>query len=176
MARVFFLLKKVISYNNFMRIRIIAIGKIKEDYLKSGISEYLKRIKPYCQIEVVEVSDSPVKDNPNQGEIDHVKNEEGKRVLKFIKNSDFLINLDLNCKEFSSEEFAAFIEKKMEIAGAFLTFIIGGSYGLSDELKARANTSISLSKMTFLHQMTRLVLLEQIYRSFKILNNETYHK
>ena len=159
-----------------MRIRIIAIGKIKEDYLKSGISEYLKRIRPYCDIEIIEVNDSSVRDNPNQSEIERVKNEEGKRVLKLLKTGEFCVNLDLEKQEFSSEEFAAFLEKKLEIAGAFLTFIIGGSYGLSDELKQRANASISLSKMTFLHQMTRLVLLEQIYRGFKILNHETYHK
>ena len=159
-----------------MRIRIIAIGKIKEDYLKSGISEYLKRIRPYCDIEIIEVNDSPVRDNPNQSEIERVKNEEGKRVLKLLKTGEFWVNLDLGKQEFSSEEFAAFLEKKLEIAGAFLTFVIGGSYGLSDELKQRANASISLSKMTFLHQMTRLVLLEQIYRGFKILNHETYHK
>lgn len=159
-----------------MKIRIIAIGKIKEDYLKLGISEYLKRIRPYSEIEIVEVQDSPIPDNPSFAEIEKAKNEEGKRVLKFLKKGDFAINLDLNCREFSSEEFAAFLQKKMEIAGAFLNFIIGGSYGLSDELKKRANTSISLSKLTFLHQMTRLVLLEQIYRSFKILNHETYHK
>ncbi len=159
-----------------MKIRIIAIGKIKEDYLKSGILEYQKRIKPYCDIEIIEVNDSPVKDNPNQAEIEKVKNEEGKRVLKLLKKSDFCINLDLGKEEFTSEKFSAFLMKKLEIAGSFLTFIIGGSYGLSDELKERGNASISLSKMTFLHQMTRLVLLEQIYRSFKILNNETYHK
>ncbi len=159
-----------------MRIRIIAIGKIKEDYLKSGIFEYVKRIKPYCDVEIVEVADSSVKDNPNQSDIERAKNEEGKRVLKLVKSSDVLINLDMNCREFSSEEFATFLQKKLEFAGAFLTFVIGGSYGLSDELKKRANTSISLSKMTFLHQMTRLVLLEQIYRCFKILNHETYHK
>lgn len=159
-----------------MRIRIIAIGKIKEDYLKSGIFEYVKRIKPYCDVEIVEVADSSVKDNPNQSDIERAKNEEGKRVLKLVKSSDVLINLDMNCREFSSEEFAIFLQKKLEFAGAFLTFVIGGSYGLSDELKKRANTSISLSKMTFLHQMTRLVLLEQIYRCFKILNHETYHK
>jgi len=159
-----------------MKIRIIAIGKIKEDYLKSGILEYQKRIKPYCDLEIIEVSDSPVKDNPNEAEIEKVKNEEGKRVLKLLKKSDFCINLDLGKEEFTSEKFSAFLMKKLEIAGSFLTFIIGGSYGLSDELKERGNASISLSKMTFLHQMTRLVLLEQIYRSFKILNNETYHK
>ena len=96
--------------------------------------------------------------------------------MKLLKTGEFCVNLDLGKQEFSSEEFAAFLEKKLEIAGAFLTFVIGGSYGLSDELKQRANASISLSKMTFLHQMTRLVLLEQIYRGFKILNHETYHK
>ena len=159
-----------------MRIRIIAIGKIKEDYLKLGISEYLKRIKPYSEIEIIEVQDTPVPDSPSFAEIEKIKNIEGERVLKLLKNSDFVINLDMNCKEFLSEEFAGFLQKKMEIAGAFLTFVIGGSYGLSNDLKNRANTSISLSKMTFLHQMTRLVLLEQIYRSFKILNHETYHK
>ena len=159
-----------------MRIRIIAIGKIKEDYLKSGISEYLKRIKPYCNIEIIEVQDSPVKENAKEKEIEMIKSEEGKRVLKLVKNGDLVVNLDMNCREFSSEEFAQFLQKEVEIAGAFLTFVIGGSYGLSDELKKRANASISLSKLTFLHQMTRLVLLEQIYRSFKILNHETYHK
>lgn len=159
-----------------MKIRVISIGKIKEDYLKQGIAEYLKRIKPYCQIEIVEVNDSSITDNPNISEIAKVKNEEGLRVLKLLKPNDYVINLDLNCWEFSSEEFAEFLQKKLEFAGAFLTFVIGGSYGLSDALKQRANTSISLSKMTFLHQMSRLVLLEQIYRSFKILNHETYHK
>ena len=159
-----------------MRIRIIAVGKVKEDYLKSGILEYIKRIRPYCEIDIVEVNDSSLKDNPNKNEICRAKDEEGSRVLRLVKKSDFCINLDLNCQEYTSEKFAEFLQKNMEIAGAFLTFIIGGSYGLSDELKKRANASISLSKLTFLHQMTRLVLLEQIYRSFKILNNETYHK
>lgn len=159
-----------------MKIRVISIGKIKEDYLKQGIAEYLKRIKPYCQIEIIEVNDSSITDSQNISEIVKVKNEEGLRVLKLLKPNDYVINLDLNCSEFSSEEFAQFLQKKLEFAGAFLTFVIGGSYGLSDALKQRANFAISLSKMTLLHQMTRLVLLEQIYRSFKILNHETYHK
>lgn len=159
-----------------MKIRIIAVGKIKDNYLKEGIAEYLKRIRPYCNIEIIEVADSPVKDSPSKSEIEMVKKEEGKRILKNLKNGDFAVNLDLNCRDFTSEEFAKFIDKKLADSGSFLTFIIGGSYGLSDEIKQRANYSISLSKMTFLHQMTRLILLEQIYRSFKILNNETYHK
>ena len=158
-----------------MKIKLYCIGKIKEQYLKDGINEYLKRISPYSNIEIVEVIDSKVKDNPNKADIEKAKNEEGDRVLKLIKN-DYLIGLDMNKPEFTSEEFASFIEKKMVEGGSSISFVIGGSYGLSDALKNRCNTSISLSKLTFLHQMTRLILLEQIYRAFKILNNETYHK
>lgn len=158
-----------------MKIKVFCIGKIKEQYLREGIAEYVKRISPYSSIEIIEVIDSKVKDNPNDSDIKKAKDEEGSRVLKLLKN-EYLIGLDLNKKEFTSEEFAEFISKKMSEGGATIAFVIGGSYGLSDELKARCNTSITLSKMTFLHQMTRLILLEQIYRAFKILNNETYHK
>lgn len=158
-----------------MKIKIYAIGKIKEQYLKDGINEYLKRISPYANIEIIEVADSKVKDNPNESDIKKAKDEEGERVLKIIKN-DYLIGLDMNKKEFLSEEFADFISNKMVEGGSSISFVIGGSYGLSEKLKNRCNSSISLSKMTFLHQMTRLILLEQIYRAFKILNNETYHK
>ena len=159
-----------------MRIRILAIGKIKEPYLKQGIDEYLKRIKPYCQIEVVEVNDEPVNDNPKDADIERVKNLEGEKVLKLLKPQDYLISLDLNKKQLTSEEFAKYIEDKLVLGGSTINFVIGGSYGLSDALKKRANDAISLSNMTFLHQMTRLILLEQIYRAFKINRNETYHK
>ena len=159
-----------------MKIRIIAVGKIKETYLKSGIDEYLKRIKPYSQIEIIEVLDEPVSDNPNESIIKIVKDKEGQKVLKYLKPNDYVISLDLNKKEFTSEEFAVYLNKKFEIGKSNITFVIGGSYGLSDELKNRANDAISLSKMTFLHQMTRLILLEQIYRAFKINKNEVYHK
>ena len=158
-----------------MNIKIYCIGKIKEQYLKDGISEYLKRLSPYAKTEIIEVMDSKVKDNPNDFDITKAKNEEGERVLKLIKN-DYLIGLDLNKKEFTSEEFAEFIEQKFVEGGSSISFVIGGSYGLSENLKKRCNSSISLSKLTYLHQMTRLILLEQIYRAFKILNNETYHK
>ena len=158
-----------------MKIKIYCIGKIKEQYLKDGINEYIKRILPYSNIEIVEVADSKIKDNPNQFDIDKAKNEEGERVLKLLK-TDYLIGLDMNKQEFTSEDFASFIHKKMIEGGSNISFVIGGSYGLSSALKERCNTSISLSKLTFLHQMTRLILLEQIYRAFKILNNETYHK
>ena len=159
-----------------MKIRIYAIGKIKENYLKIGIDEYLKKIKPYSQIEIVEVNDEAIPNNPNNSEIEIAKNKEGERVLQLLKPGEFLIGLDLGKKELESPAFAEYLNKKMENSGASLSFVIGGSYGLSDELKNRCNDSISLSKMTFLHQMTRLILLEQIYRAFKILRNETYHK
>lgn len=159
-----------------MKIKLYAIGKIKENYLKVGIEEYLTRIKPYSNLEIIEVKDEPISDNPSLKDIEKAKDIEGSRVIKLLKNNEYLISLDLNKKQFKSEEFAAFLMKKLEENGSNISFVIGGSYGLSDELKARSNYSISLSDMTFLHQMTRLILLEQIYRAFKILNKETYHK
>ncbi|MBR0439221.1 MAG: 23S rRNA (pseudouridine(1915)-N(3))-methyltransferase RlmH [Bacilli bacterium] len=159
-----------------MKIKIYAIGKIKENYLKVGINEYLERIKPYSNIEIIEVSDEPIVDNPKESDIKLAINNEGKKVLKLIKENEYLIGLDLNKKELNSVEFADFLIKKFVIGGSNISFVIGGSYGLSEELKNRCNDSISLSKMTFLHQMTRLILLEQIYRAFKINRNETYHK
>lgn len=159
-----------------MKVKILAIGKIKEPYLRNGIDEFLKRLRPYTQIEIIEVMDEAVCDNPNQSQIELVKQKEGKKILKLLKDSDYLITLDLDKKQLKSEEFAAFLEEKFVKGNSQINFLIGGSYGLSDELKARANDSISLSKMTFTHQMTRLFLLEQIYRAFKINRNETYHK
>ena len=159
-----------------MKIRLLTIGKIKEAYLKSGIEDFLKRLKPYCNIEIIEVMDEPIPDNPKESEITLAKEKEGKEILKYLKDSDYLISLDLNKKQLKSEEFAAFLEKSFILGGSTINFVIGGSYGLSDELKRRANDSISLSNMTFTHQMTRLILLEQIYRGFKIIKHETYHK
>ena len=159
-----------------MKIKIYAIGKIKEQYLKVGINEYLNRIKPYAQIEIVEVNDEPIVDNPHASEIKKAIDLEGQKVIKLLKPSEYLIGLDLNKKELNSPEFADYLNEKMVLGGSSISFVIGGSYGLSDELKNRCNDSISLSKMTFLHQMTRLILLEQIYRAFKINRNETYHK
>ena len=159
-----------------MKIRIYAIGKIKDAYLKMGIEEYLKKIKPYTDIEIIEVKDESISENPHDSEIKKAIDIEGSRIIKLLKNNEYLIALDLNKKEYTSPEFAKYINDKLELNGANISFVIGGSYGLSDELKNRCNDSISLSKMTFLHQMTRLILLEQIYRAFKINRNETYHK
>lgn len=159
-----------------MKIRIISIGKIKEPYLKQGIQEYQNRLKPYVNLEIIEVNDEPCPEKPNDSQINKVKNVEGEKVMKLLKPSDYVITLDLNKKQMTSPEFAKFINDKMVLGGSSITFLIGGSYGLSDELKLRANDSFSLSNMTFLHQMTRLILLEQIYRAYKINKNEVYHK
>lgn len=158
-----------------MKIKIYAIGKIK-DFYKLGVDEYLKRLSSYSQIEVIELKDESIQDNPSEGEIKKAKDNEGKRVLSLLKDKEYLIALDLNKKEMTSEQFASYINNKLETNGSKISFVIGGSYGLSDELKNRVNDSISLSTLTFPHQLARLILLEQLFRAFKILNNETYHK
>ena len=159
-----------------MKIKIYAIGHLKEAYLKQGINEYLERLKPYAQTEIIEVNDEPIPNNPSSGDIEIAKNKEGQKVLKLLRKDEYLIGLDLVKKQPTSEEFAKYLEDKFVLGGANLSFVIGGSYGLSDELKARCQDRIGLSNMTFLHQMTRLILLEQIYRAFKINRNEVYHK
>lgn len=159
-----------------MKIKIYAIGKMKNDFFKQGVNEYQKRLKPYVDVEIIELQDEAVRDNASEKEIEIVKNKEGQKVLKLLKTSEYLISLDLDKKQLKSPAFAEYLQNKLQIGGASISFVIGGSYGLSDELKSRANDSISLSQMTFLHTMTRLILLEQIYRAFKIINNETYHK
>ena len=159
-----------------MKIKIYAIGHLKEAYLKQGINEYLERLKPYATTEIVEVNDEPIPNNPSSSDIEIAKNKEGQRVIKLLRKDEYLIGLDLVKKQPTSEEFAKYLEDKFVLGGANLSFVIGGSYGLSDELKNRCQDRIGLSNMTFLHQMTRLILLEQLYRAFKINRNEVYHK
>ena len=158
-----------------MNIKIYAIGKSKDFYL-SGCNEYIKRLSAYAKVQVIELKDDSLSENPSLSEITKAKDNEGKRVLTLLKPNEYLIGLDLVKKEMSSEEFAKYIEDKLVSNGSKLSFVIGGSYGLSDDLKKRCNDKIALSTLTFPHQLARLVLLEQIYRAFKIINNETYHK
>lgn len=143
-------------------IKIICVGKVKEAYLRDAINDYEKRILKYHKIDIIEVIDSDIE-------------EEAERILKFIKSSDYVITLELDGKMISSMELADKIDKTF-ITNSNICFVIGGSNGIGDRVKERSNYSLSFSKFTFPHQLFRVILLEQIYRSFKILNNETYHK
>ena len=151
-------------------IKVVCVGKVKDTNLKALIDDYTKRIRRYHSLEIVEVKDEPINDDEAK-----VLSGEAKRVLDKISNDEYVILLDLHGKKIDSLSLA----KKMDnlfITNSKICFVIGGSLGLDDSLRKRANEAISLSDLTFLHQMTRLILLEQIYRTFKINNNETYHK
>ena len=156
-----------------MKIKIIALGKIKEKFLKEGISEFSKRLTPYANFEIVELQPIEIKD---ENLVSRVLEQEGEKILSLIKPSDFVVTLEITGKQLSSEEFARKISNISNEGISEMVFIIGSSCGLSPIVSDRANFKLSLSKMTFLHQFTRLILTEQIYRAFKILNNETYHK
>ena len=147
-------------------IKIICVGKIKENYLKDATAEYLKRLTKYTKLEVIEVSDFS-----SLG----AKEKEAELILKHISKDDYVITLEIEGKQVTSPDLSKIIENQM-INSRNIVFIIGGSYGLSDRVKSISNYSLSFSKLTFPHQLFRVILLEQIYRSFKILNNETYHK
>ena len=156
-----------------MKIKIIALGKIKEKFLKDGIDEFLKRLTPYTSIEIVELNPVEIKDeNLTKKALD----EEGVNILSHIKEDSYVITMEINGKQLSSEEFASKINEITMSGVSELVFIIGSSCGISPQVSARADFKLSMSKMTFLHQFTRLILVEQIYRAFKILKGEKYHK
>lgn len=150
-------------------MKLICVGKIKEKYLNEAIDEYKKRLSKYTKLDIIEVADV------NCNEMDKVKKEEAKLILKHIKETDNVVILDINGQELSSVELTNKL-CSLEVMNSNITFIIGGSYGLSEEVKKRANFSLSFSKLTFPHQLFRVILLEQIYRTYKIRNNENYHK
>ncbi|MBO5120420.1 MAG: 23S rRNA (pseudouridine(1915)-N(3))-methyltransferase RlmH [Bacilli bacterium] len=150
-------------------IKIITVGSIKEKYLKDAIDEYLKRLKKYTNIEIIELKDEGLVEEQKAIQL------EGEKILKNISPKDYLITLEIEGKEYSSEEFAAKINQ-IQIENSNIVFVIGGSYGLSKEIKEKSKMHLSFSKMTFPHQLFRVFLLEQIYRAYKILNNESYHK
>lgn len=157
-------------------IKIIGIGKIKDKHLQALCDTYTKRIQPYHKLEIVEVADETIGNNASSKDEEILMEKEGEKVLTKIKDSDFIILLDLHGEELDSVGLSKKIQDIQTYKTSNITFVIGGSLGVSQGLIKRSNYRLRLSKLTFLHQMTRLILLEQIYRSFKIASNETYHK
>jgi 23S rRNA (pseudouridine1915-N3)-methyltransferase len=159
-----------------MNITIITVGKIKEKYLKDAIDEYSKRLSRYCKLDIIEVSDEKTPDNASEKEELQIKDREGESILKHIKDNMYVIALAIEGKQITSEELAGLI-KNLGVKGeSNITFIIGGSLGLSKNVLNRANYKLSFSKMTFPHQLMRVILLEQIYRGYRIISGEPYHK
>ena len=159
-----------------MNVKILCVGKIKEKFYRDAISEYSKRLSKYCTLEVVEVADEKTSENSSEVEIALIKDKEGERILKHIKDKDFVIALAILGKQMDSVAFSKYIENLTITGNSSIVFVIGGSLGLSDSVLSRSNFKISFSEMTFPHQLMRVILLEQIYRGMRIMNNEPYHK
>lgn len=158
-----------------VHINIICIGKIKESYLRDAINEYSKRLNKYCNLNIIELPDKKIPDKSNISIEEQIKNIESHEIITHLPKDSYNICLDLKGKEYSSEQFANKISD-IEFNKSSINFIIGGSLGFNDSIRNISNESICFSKMTFPHQLIRVFLLEQIYRAFKINNNETYHK
>jgi len=156
-----------------MKITIISLGKIKEQYIKDALNEYSKRLSAYTTLEFIEIPAIEIKD---ENLTKKALYEEGQKVLSYIKKDSFVITLEIQGKQLSSIDFAAKVNEIINSGTSELIFIIGSSCGLSQIVSDRADYKLSLSKMTFIHQMTKVILLEQIYRAFKIMHKETYHK
>lgn len=159
-----------------MNIKIITVGKLKEKYLKMGIEEYTKRLGAYCKIELIEVPDEKAPEKLSEAEMIQVKEKEGERILAKIPENAYVFALAIEGKQRTSEEFSKEIEQLGIRGKSNLVFVIGGSLGLSSQVMKRSNTPISFGKMTLPHQLMRLVLVEQVYRGFRIMKNEPYHK
>lgn len=159
-----------------MNITIISVGKLKEKYLKAGIAEYLKRLKSYAKVKIIEVGDEPAGNNLSAKEIEQVKKIEGKKIIQKIPERAEIVALDLRGTELTSEKFADHIDQTTIYGSSHIVYIIGGSHGISEEVLQKTQLKISFGKLTYPHQLMRLILVEQIYRAFKILNNEPYHK
>lgn len=156
-----------------MKIKIIALGKVKEKYLSEGIEEFQKRLKPYINLEIIELNQLEIKD---ENLTEKILDKEGEKILSCIKSDAYVITLEIEGKSLSSVEFSKQIEKLANEGYGEIVFVIGSSCGLSKNVSMRADFKLSMSKMTFLHNFARLILLEQIYRAFKIQKGETYHK
>ena len=158
-----------------LNIQIICIGKIKEDYLRSAVNEYSKRLSRFCKLEILELPDEKIPDKLNTNLANEIKQNECSNIIKHLKKSSYNIALDLSGKQLTSEQFSEKIEN-LSMINSNITFIIGGSLGLTNELLNYCQEKLCFSKMTFPHQLIRVFLLEQIFRGFKIANNETYHR
>lgn len=159
-----------------MNIQIVCIGKLKEKYWTEAVAEYSKRLSRFCTLEIVELKESRLPDRASAAEEKLVKQEEGREILKAIKPGSFVITLEILGKQLDSPQLAEKISQLSLEGKSNIAFVIGGSLGLSEEVSQRADFKLSFSKMTFPHQMMRVILLEQVYRAFKINRNETYHK
>lgn len=159
-----------------MRIRLVTVGKIKERYFEDAIAEYAKRLSRYCKLDIIQVADEKTPDGAGAALEKQIKEKEGQRILSNIKDGAYVIALAVEGKMLSSEEMASKLQKLGVDGVSQIVFVIGGSLGLSDEVMKRADYALSFSKMTFPHQLMRVVLLEQVYRSFRIIGGEPYHK
>lgn len=159
-----------------MRITILTVGKIKEKYLKDAIAEYSKRLSKYCKLEVIEVADEKTPENASENVENTIRAKEAERLMKYMKDDAFVITLEIAGKLLSSEELADKIDTLGIQGKSHIIFVIGGSIGLGAEILKRSDFALSFSKMTFPHQLMRVILLEQIYRSYRIISGEPYHK
>lgn len=159
-----------------MKITLLTVGKIKEKYLRDGIAEYAKRLSRYCRLEMIEVADEKTPDRASAAEEQQIKELEGTRLLKNIRDSDYVIALAIDGRMLDSVELSGKIESLGVQGKSSIVFVVGGSLGLSDEVLKRADYKLSFSKMTFPHQLMRMILLEQVYRSYRIMHGEPYHK
>ena len=159
-----------------MKITLITVGKIKEKYLRDAIAEYSKRLSRYCKLEIIEVADEKTPDHASDVVENAIRDKEAERIMKYVKEDTYVITLEINGKLLSSEELSAKINQLGIQGTSHIIFIIGGSIGLGKEVLARSDYALSFSKMTFPHQLMRVILLEQIYRSYRIINGEPYHK
>lgn len=159
-----------------MKITLICVGRLKEKYLSQAVEEYSKRLGRYCSLEIVELADEKTPDNASQAMEDIIKQKEGERILKALKEDSYGIALAIEGTMLSSEELAGKIDSLGVSGISHISFIIGGSLGLSGEVLKRADYKLSFSKMTFPHQLMRVILLEQVYRSYRIISNQPYHK
>ena len=159
-----------------MKITLLTVGKIKEKYLKDAIAEYSKRLSKYCKLEIIEVADEKTPDNASEVVENVIRDKEGERLLKYVKDDAFVITLEIKGKMMTSEELAEKIDTLGIRGVSHIMFIIGGSIGLGEDVIKRSDFALSFSKMTFPHQLMRVILLEQIYRSYRIIAGEPYHK